>query len=120
MHLPDNTIIDSMLKAQVAETDSPMAAMLTLAQASFEQGNKEIARVYIDEYIQLVLQSGMGMGAAGGPEGPPGPPTGPPAGPPGLAPTTLPFMASNGAPAGPPNPPTGQEGRFNLPRRARS
>ena len=109
LHLPDTALIDSMLKEQLAERAHPAALALALAKAAAERGEMDTAKIYLDEYMRLMVQSSIqaGGGAPGG---------GAPDGTPGLPPTTLPFMAQQGSPGGAPNPPTGLEGNAGFER----
>jgi hypothetical protein len=111
LHLPDTALIDSMLKEQLAERSHPAALALALGKAAMERGEKETAKIYLDEYFKFVVLSKMGGGAPGAPGGTPG------GGAPGLPPTVLSFMAQRGSPGGAPNAPTGMEGNAGFPRR---
>jgi len=86
LHIQDADKLDDAVKAQMAESASPMAAMLTLFEASARQGKREQAMIYLQEMITLAMQQsmmggGMGIppipgtnGNGGGPEGPGIPP----------------------------------------------
>ena len=117
LKVPDADTILQELKVQTAENAAPGALAITLAKAAIEEGNLELARVYLDENqkamvismmgIMQAMQQGMPQGGTGG--GSQGQQR-------GLPPTVLPASIASGERAAVPAAPTGEEGRFGLPR----
>jgi hypothetical protein len=102
LHIQDADKLDDAVKAQMAESASPMAAMLTLFEASARQGLQDQAMIYLQDMIRLATEQSMSM-MGGGMGGPPMPglhPGGPPGGMPGGGPPG--GMPGGGPPGGMP------------------
>lgn len=111
LKVPDADAILRDLKVQMAESVSPGGLALTLAKAAIEDGNLELAKIYLDEYQKAMVTSKMMIAQAAMKLQQPGQKPGGVL--PGLPPTVRPNIANRPRI---PTAPTGEEGRFGLPR----